>query len=116
MLGLLLAVAAPVFIVPAADSRSDLAAVVAAARRTAVLRAEPVTLSVDDAGVWVLTGDASPTGPAIATGSLDAAVGRIRVRASPLGACVPETTPDPATQDWSAVGCGPHPAREVPRS
>ena len=86
MLGLLLAVAAPVFIVPAADSRSDLAAVVAAARRTAVLRAEPVTLSVDDAGVWV------------------------------LGACVPETTPDPATQDWSAVGCGPHPAREVPRS
>jgi prepilin-type N-terminal cleavage/methylation domain-containing protein len=116
MLGLLLAVAAPAFIVPTADGRTDLAAVLAAARRAAVLRGEPVTLSVDEAGAWVLTGDAAPAAPAIATGSLEATSGRLRVRVSPLGSCIPETAPGVPPQDWSAAGCGVLPAREVPRS
>lgn len=116
MLGLLLAVAAPAFIVPTAHNRADLAAVLAAARRAAVLRGEPVTLSVDEAGAWVLTGDASPAAPAIATGSLETTSGRIRVRVSPLGSCVPEPAPGVPSQDWSAAGCGALPAREVPRS
>ena len=107
MLGLVVAVAAPAFIVRAERSGSDLEGVLAAARRTAVLRGEPMTLSIDDAGAWSLTGDASPTAPAITTGTLDAPPGRTRVRVSPLGTCVPELVPATPRQNWTAAGCGP---------
>ena len=106
MLGLVLAIAAPAFIVRAERTGSDLEGVLAAARRAAVLRGEPMTLSIDDAGAWSLTGDASPTAPAIASGTLEASPGRTRVRVSPLGACVPELVPATPRQDWSAAGCG----------
>jgi prepilin-type N-terminal cleavage/methylation domain-containing protein len=114
MLGLILAIAAPAFIVPSADDRRDLASVLAAARRTAVLRGEPVTLNVGDAGEWMLMSDASTTAPAIATGTLDPPLGRIRVRVSPLGSCIPESSAGDAAKDWSAVGCGPPARAEVP--
>jgi prepilin-type N-terminal cleavage/methylation domain-containing protein len=115
MLGLILAVAAPAFIVRPERTRNDFQGVLAAARRTAVLRGEPMTLSIDDAGVWSLTGDASPTAPAIASGTLEASPGRTRVRVSPLGACVPDLVPATPPQDWSAAGCGPA-AAGAPRS
>lgn len=116
MLGLVLAIAAPAFIVPTAHERRDLGTVLAAARRSAVLRGEPVTLSVDDGGAWMLTGDASPTTAPIATGTLDESTGRLRVRVSPLGSCIPEPSAAAQTTDWSAVGCGPSAPVEVPRS
>jgi prepilin-type N-terminal cleavage/methylation domain-containing protein len=115
MLGLVLAVAAPAFIVRPERTGTDLERVLGAARRTAVLRGEPVTLSVDNAGAWALTGDASPTAPAIATGTLEAPPGRMRVRVSPLGTCVPDLVPATSSQNWSAAGCGPV-AAGVPRS
>jgi Tfp pilus assembly protein FimT len=80
LLGLVLAVAAPAYIVPATTSISDLGSSLATARRAAVLRGEPVTLTVDNAGAWRVDGDASPTAPAIATGRFASTVGRLRVR------------------------------------
>jgi hypothetical protein len=105
LLGLVLAVAAPAFIVPAATSISDLGSSLATARRAAVLRGEPVTLTVDDAGAWRVDGDASPMAPAIATGRLDSTVGRLRVRVSPLGTCIPEPVDGARVPDWNALGC-----------
>jgi hypothetical protein len=105
LLGLVLAVVAPAFIVPAAASTSDLASSLATARRAAVLRGEPVTLTVDDTGAWRVDGDASPTAPAIAMGRLASTVGRLRVRFSPLGTCVPEPVDRARVADWNALGC-----------
>ncbi len=105
LLGLVLAVVAPAFIVPATASTSDLASSLATARRAAVLRGEPVTLTVDDAGAWRVDGDASPTAPAIATGRLASTVGRRRIRVSPLGTCVPEPVDGARVADWNALGC-----------
>ena len=115
MLGLLLAIAAPAFLLPPSRASNDLQAVLAAARRTAVLRAEPVTLSIDGAGAWTLTGDATPDAPAIATGTLADSPGRAKVRVSPLGFCVPELASTAAGRDWNALGCGPTATAE-PRS
>ena len=106
ILAILIVVAAPGLIFPTAKSTGDLAAVLESAKRAAVLRGEPVTLTVDDAGAWTITGDANPTAAAIATGALEPAPGRARVRVSALGACIPENVPA-ASRDWSAVGCGP---------
>jgi Tfp pilus assembly protein FimT len=105
LLGLVLAVAAPAFIVPAATSTSDLGSSLATARRAAILRGEPVTLTVDDAGAWRVDGDASPTVTSIATGRLASAVGRLRVRVSPLGTCIPEPVDGARVPDWNALGC-----------
>jgi prepilin-type N-terminal cleavage/methylation domain-containing protein len=114
LLGLVLAIAAPAFITPNARPGADLESALSAARRAAVLRGEPVTLDVDEAGSWRLTGDASQTSAAIATGTLDDDPGRLRVRVSPLGACVPETASSTSV-DWNAVGCGPFPVTEARR-
>ena len=106
LLGLMLAVVAPSFIIPAARSESDFARVLETARRTAILRAEPVTLSFADDGPWRLDGDATPGAPPIATGLLGASPGRSgRVRISPLGTCVLETIDAGAVAMWNPVGC-----------
>ena len=106
LIGLMLAVVAPSFIVPAARSESDFARVLETARRAAILRAEPVTLSLADDGPWRLDGDATPGAPPIATGLLRAPAGRgVRVRISPLGTCVLETMDGGAVATWNLVGC-----------
>lgn len=105
LLGLVLAVAAPAFIVPATTSTSDLGSSLATARRAAVLRGEPVTLTIDDSGAWRVDGDASPTAPSIATGTLASTGGRLRVRVSPLGTCIPEPVDGTRVPDWNALGC-----------
>jgi prepilin-type N-terminal cleavage/methylation domain-containing protein len=115
MLGLLLAIAAPAFIVPNARGTDDLHSVLAAARRAAVLRAEPVTLSIDDAGSWTLGRDGAPSEPAIAAGTLRDTPGRVTVRISPLGSCVPELISTAPAADWSASACGPGPSATVVR-
>jgi prepilin-type N-terminal cleavage/methylation domain-containing protein len=103
LMGLVLAVAAPAFIVPKSEHESDLAAVLSSARHAAILRAEPVTLSIDDAGAWRIDGDASVAEP-IATGTLGGPVGRVRVHVSPIGACVGEAASETA-MDWDVADC-----------
>ena len=114
LLGLVLAIAAPAFIVPDARGTGNLESVLATARRAAVLRGEPVTLAIDDAGAWRLDGDATASAQPIATGRLDSPTGALRVRISPLGSCIPEPAPG-SRADWSAVGCGPGGAAQVRR-
>lgn len=106
LLGLVLALAARAFIVPTSTPRSDLDAALTTARRAATIRGEPVTLTLDEAGAWRVDGDASPSAPPIATGRVGAPVGRLRVRISPLGTCVPEPQDGVRLPDWNALGCG----------
>ena len=67
VLGLILAVAAPSFLTPDGQPSSELADVVATARRTAVLRGEPVTLVIETNGVWRIDPAAGEFRDAIAT-------------------------------------------------
>jgi prepilin-type N-terminal cleavage/methylation domain-containing protein len=115
LLGLVLAIAAPAFIVPTPPRASDLGAALATARRAAILRSEPVTLAIDAAGVWRVDGDASPGAPPIATGTIGSRIGRMRVRVSPVGTCVPEPTDGVRLPDWNALGCGITASSEVKR-
>jgi len=105
LLGLILAIAAPAFVVPTARPESELTTVVATARRAAIVRGEPVTLAILESGAWRIDGDATPTASPIATGKLAASVGVLRIRVSAMGTCVadPVTTQDAA--DWNALEC-----------
>jgi prepilin-type N-terminal cleavage/methylation domain-containing protein len=104
LMGLVLAVAAPAFIVPRANEDSGLGAVVATARRAAILRAEPVTVTLDSDGVWHIDGDVTPMAPPIAAGRLASTVGELRLRVSPMGTCIPDRLV--ATRsEWNALDC-----------
>lgn len=103
LLGLILAVAAPTFIVPASRQESDLAKAIGTARRAAILRGEPMTVAFSPAGDWQIDGDATPTAPPIATGRLAASIGALRIRVSPLGTCVTDSVA--SSMDWNALDC-----------
>ena len=104
LMGLVLAIAAPAFTVPRADADSGLSAVVATARRAAILRAEPVTVTLDGDGAWHIDGDATPMAPPIAAGRLASTVGELRLRVSPMGTCIPDRLV--ATRsEWNALDC-----------
>ena len=105
LLGLVLAIAAPAFIVPDARHESELTTVLTTARRAAVLRGEPVTLRLDATGGWRLEGDATPAAPPIATGTLGSSVGRLRIRVSPLGTCVADPVAEGPAVAWNALEC-----------
>jgi prepilin-type N-terminal cleavage/methylation domain-containing protein len=115
LLGLILAVAAPAFIVPTPPQTPDLGSALDAARRAAILRGEPVTLTVDDDGGWRVEGDASLASPPVVAGTLAASVGRLRVRVSANGTCVPEPIDGVRLPDWNATGCRPASSAEGPR-
>jgi prepilin-type N-terminal cleavage/methylation domain-containing protein len=115
LLGLVLAIAAPAFIVPSQPRASDLGAALATARRAAILRGEPVTLAIDAAGAWRVDGDASPGAPPIATGTIGPRIGKMRVRVSSVGTCIPEPADGVRLPDWNALGCGVAAASEVMR-
>jgi len=116
LLGLVFAIAAPAFIVPIPVRASDLGAALATARRAAILRGEPVTLAIDAAGAWRVDGDASPAALPIAAGTTAASTGRMRVRISPLGTCIPEPEENGVRlPDWNALGCGAMVSSEVMR-
>lgn len=104
LMGLVLAIAAPAFTTPRSAEASGLTAVVATARRAAILRAEPVTLSLDADGAWRIDGDATQTAPPLATGRLQSTVGELRVRVSPMGTCMPDR-PVAGGADWNALEC-----------
>jgi prepilin-type N-terminal cleavage/methylation domain-containing protein len=105
LLGLILAIAAPAFIVPSASHDSELTTVLGTARRAAILRGEPVTLAIDSTGGWRLDGDATPAAPPIATGTLGSSVGRLRIRVSPIGTCVADPAGGAPVVDWNALDC-----------
>jgi type II secretory pathway pseudopilin PulG len=88
LMGLLFAIAAPSLIFPEPKPEAELTRVLETARRTAILRSEPVTLSFDSDGAWRIDGDASPTAPPVVSGTLRSAIGRLRIRVSAIGTCV----------------------------
>lgn len=106
LLGLVLALVAPSFLVPDIGRRNGLADAIATARRSAVLRAESITLTVDEAGRWEARGNAFPETPAIAAGTIATPIGRLRVHLTPLGGCVLELAAG-TTMSWDAVRCRP---------
>ena len=87
VLGLAAALVAPA-VRSSAEPDEDLANVLAAARETAVRRAERIYLSVDGRGAWQIR--ASTDTASIATGRFRDGTAQLRVRVSPLGACFSE--------------------------
>ena len=77
LLGLILAIAAPSFILPSARSDDPTAPALVAARRQAVTRGEPVTVSINGT----------------------------RVHITPLGTCIPEPSTRDTRVTWDAIGC-----------
>ena len=110
LLGLVLAIAAPSLIAPKPSRESELATVLGTARRAAILRGEPVTLSFDDAGAWRIDADANAGASPIASGKLVSPPGQLRVRVSVIGTCVGEPSANSANVDWNAVDCRLAPA------
>ena len=111
LLGLVLAIAAPTFIVPSSQRGSELTTVLATARRAAILRGEPVTLAVDASGAWRIDGDVTPAAAPIAAGHLGTAPGTLRVRVSPMGTCVVDPAVGAQVTDWDALACSPRAVR-----
>ena len=118
LLGLILGIAAPAFIVPSPKPQSELATVIATAKRAAILRGDPVTLAFLESGVWQIDGEATPTAAApIATGKLGAAVGAFRIHVSPMGTCIVGNTVATNVAEWNALDCrfGREPEERAPR-
>ena len=105
LLGLVLAIAAPSFIVPSTVEPSELGHAVDAARRAALLRGEPVTLSLARDGSWHVDSDAALTAAHIAVGSLRGPTSPLRIRISPLGTCIPEAVDGSTAPEWDATAC-----------
>lgn len=98
LLALAVTLAAPLLRAPApVDPVAD---VVARARRLAVARAEPLTLSVLADGRWRV--ESARGAGALAEGRLPAPQRAASISLSPLGACVPA-----AGGDWDPTRCAP---------
>ena len=104
LLGLILAIAAPAIVFPSEKKESELTTIIAAARRAAVLRGEPVTVTVAGAA-WRITSDAVPSAAPIAAGSLASSIETLRVHVSPLGTCLPEADGSAGSSNWNALDC-----------
>ena len=99
VLGLGAALVAPA-IRSSAEPDEKLANVLAAARETAVRRAETTFLTVDAQGAWRIAA-LSDTTP-IASGRFGDGTAQLRVRVSPLGACFSEGA---GTRSLDAASC-----------
>jgi type II secretory pathway pseudopilin PulG len=104
LLGLILAIAAPAIVFPSEKKESELTTIIGAARRAAVLRGEPVTLTVAGAA-WRIASDAAPSAAPIAAGSLASSLGTFRVHVSPLGTCLPDADNGAGSSNWNALDC-----------
>jgi type IV fimbrial biogenesis protein FimU len=105
LLGLVLAIAAPSFIVPNAGQQSELGRAIEAARRAALLRGEAVTLSLARDGSWHVVSDVSPNAPSIAVGTFRGPTTPLRIHVSALGTCVPESADGSTVPTWNATSC-----------
>ena len=104
LLGLVLAIAAPALIAPGEKREPELAAIMSAARRAALLRGQPVTLVVDR-NAWRVDADDPRASAPIASGSVESAVGAIRVHVSPLGTCVADANGQAIAQTLNGLDC-----------
>ena len=111
LLGLAIAVAAPAFVFPSEKKETNLSVVLATARRSAILRAEPMTLIVDRSGDWRLDSPATAGASPIATGTLDRSPGALRVQVSPIGTCI-ATDGSSNLPGWNPLECRTDPAVE----
>ena len=88
LLGVVLALSVPALVPPRVGSADPLQQLLDTARRTAIRRAESLSLAVDADGRWVIA-SADPSAPeTVRSGRLDRSpVAALRVTISPLGAC-----------------------------
>jgi prepilin-type N-terminal cleavage/methylation domain-containing protein len=107
ILGLILALVAPSMMTPASKPESELGMVLETARRAAVVRAQPVTLSIDASGAWRVDADVNPSPTSISSGTLGTPIGALRVHVSAMGTCVGEPSETATTINWNALDCRP---------
>ena len=104
LLGLIVALAAPAIVPSAERPKPELNVILDRARRAALLRGEPVTVTIDEQR-WFIEGDASPASSPIASGTLVAPVPRLRVHISPIGTCILDAGPRATPTGWNALDC-----------
>jgi prepilin-type N-terminal cleavage/methylation domain-containing protein len=102
LLGVGFGLAVPAFATHEDDGADGVQRILSTARRAAVRRAEAITVSIAPSGDWMIdNGDRAATPQ---TGTLDWQPGaHMRVRISPLGACVLDT--NDASLSIDAVSC-----------
>jgi prepilin-type N-terminal cleavage/methylation domain-containing protein len=110
VLGVAATLVAPVFRADALPD-DDLRAVLAGARETAVRRAQTLVLTVDQRGAWRIAPAHDST--TVASGHLRDGTGDLRIRVTPLGACLNEGANTVISMD--AAGCSVLPRRGTSR-
>ncbi|MCI0433735.1 MAG: prepilin-type N-terminal cleavage/methylation domain-containing protein [Gemmatimonadetes bacterium] len=104
IIALALGLAAPALLSPPVTSASGVQRVVDRGRRAAVRRAGPLVLTIETDGRWRLATPGTETNGVLESGTLaDPPTDRIRVRLTPLGACMPADERAVTTLD--AVRC-----------
>ena len=102
LLGVGFGLAVPAFVTPQDGATDGVQRILSTARRAAVRRAEAITVSVEPSGDWTIANGDRATPPE--TGTLDWEPGaHLRVRISPLGACVLDS--NDASLSIDAVSC-----------
>ena len=87
LLGVGFGLAVPAFVTPQDGATDGVQRILSTARRAAVRRAEAITVSIGPTGDWTIDNGDRAASPE--TGTLDWEPGaQVRVRVSPLGACV----------------------------
>lgn len=96
LLGLAFTLAAPAFLLPRDEPEDAVQRVIDAARRAALHRAEAVTLSFEPDGRWVVEGGGERDSLRLLAGTLARPYSSpVRLRISPLGACVLDSARGP---------------------
>ncbi|MBM4184965.1 MAG: prepilin-type N-terminal cleavage/methylation domain-containing protein [Gemmatimonadetes bacterium] len=89
LLGLAISLAAPSFLAPGGPPDDDVQRVIDVARRTAVRRAQAVTLAIESDGRWVIEGSSGLDSGRLLTGTVTwTQQSPVRLDISPLGACL----------------------------
>jgi prepilin-type N-terminal cleavage/methylation domain-containing protein len=97
LLGLVLGLAAPSLLSPRPKTDDTVQQVIETARQAAVQRAESVTLSFEADGRWVVAGGGEADSLRLLNGTVDWPYNSaLRLRISPLGACMLDSAPGPA--------------------
>ncbi|MDQ3243040.1 MAG: type II secretion system GspH family protein [Gemmatimonadota bacterium] len=91
VMGVILALAAPAFVVPSPSPADQVQQVVTSVRRAALRRGESMSLEISASGIWNAWAP-SRSGVARMQGKIDSAsTAAMRLRISPVGVCVVES-------------------------
>jgi len=104
IIGLAVSLAAPKFVRALPDSGRSAQDVVNLARRTAVNRAQTLSLTLGRDGAWSLD-EPGALGRPLATGSVAPRAGSVRLAISPIGVCIPEESSDAESSTIDPVTC-----------